>query len=200
MWYFLSLLSISVFGIYYANDTKQYNYIYDERVSGKGTDQVNSLLYDFLEKNVIPRHIRRLTVYADNFGGQNKFNHVIHFFLVLVHQGLLDAVDFKFFVHGHTKNACDRGFGQIRSRMARVGFWTVDDVVENVAAVANSSVVKRVTVEDNFFRDFKSVLSELYKTLSAVQKYHIFSANKESSGVITCRTSPDDAGISEDLR
>ncbi|KAG3015703.1 hypothetical protein PC128_g9975 [Phytophthora cactorum] len=84
--------------------------------------------------------------------------------------------------------------------MARVDFWTVDDVVENVAAVANSSVVKRVAVEDNFFRDFKSVLSELYKTLSAVQKYHILNANKESSGVIMCRTSPDDAGISEDLR
>ncbi|KAG3111738.1 hypothetical protein PI125_g8848 [Phytophthora idaei] len=200
MWYFLSLLSISVFEIYYANDVKQYNYIYDERVSGKGTDQVNSLLYDFLEKNVIPRHIRSLTVYTDNCGGQNKSNHVIHFFLALVHQGLFDAVDFKFFVRGHTKNACDRGFGQIRNRMARVDCWTVDDVVKNVAAAANSSVVNRVTVEDNIFRDFKTVLSELFKPLSAVQKYHIFSANKDSSGVITCRTSPDDAGISGDLR
>ncbi|KAG3023238.1 hypothetical protein PC120_g7666 [Phytophthora cactorum] len=200
MWYFLSLLSISVLGIYYANDAKQYNYIYDERVSGKGTDQVNSLLHDFLEKNVIPRHIRRLTVYADNCGGQNKSNHVIHFFLALVHQGLLGAVDFKFRVSGHTKNACDRGSGRIRNRMACVDCWTVDVVVKNVAAAANSSVVKRVPVEDNIFKDFKTVLSELYKPLSAVQKYHIFSTNKESSGVITCRTHPDDAGISEDLR
>ncbi|KAG4039715.1 hypothetical protein PC123_g24739 [Phytophthora cactorum] len=84
--------------------------------------------------------------------------------------------------------------------MARVDCWTVDDVVKNVAAAANSSVVKRVTVEDNTFRDFKTVLRELYKPLRAVQKYHIFSANKESSGVIMCRTSPDDAGILKDLR
>ncbi|GMF62983.1 unnamed protein product [Phytophthora fragariaefolia] len=55
--------------------------------------------------------------------------------------------------------------------MARVDCWTVDGVVEN-----------------------------LYKPLSAVQKYHIFSANKDSPGVITCKSSPNDDGISEDLR
>ncbi|KAG3009889.1 hypothetical protein PC120_g15380 [Phytophthora cactorum] len=158
MWYFLSLLSISGFEIDYANDAKQCKYIYDERVSGKATDQVNPLMHDFPEKNAIPRHIRRLTVYADRCGGQNKSNHVIHFFLALVRQGLLDMVDFKFFVCEHTKNACDRGFGQIRNRMGRVDCWTVDDVVKNVAAAGNSSVVKRVTVEDNIFRDFKTVI------------------------------------------
>ncbi|GMF56153.1 unnamed protein product [Phytophthora fragariaefolia] len=200
MWYFLSLLSISVFGIYYANDAKQYNYVYDERVSGKGSDQVNSMRYDFLTKNVIARQIRRLTVYADNCGGQNKSNHVIHFLLALVHQGILDSVDFKFFVRRHTKNACDRGFGQIQNRIARLDCWTVDGVVKNVAAAASSSVVTRITLEDNILRDFKTGISELYKPLSTVQKYHIFSANKDNPGVITCKCSPNDDGISEDLR
>ncbi|KAJ8571903.1 hypothetical protein ON010_g4931 [Phytophthora cinnamomi] len=86
MWYFLSLLSISVFGIYFANDAKQHNYVYDERVDGKGTDQ---------------------------------------FFLAFVHQGVFERVDYKFFVRGQKKNACDRGFGHIRNRMARVDCWTV---------------------------------------------------------------------------
>ncbi|GMF59710.1 unnamed protein product [Phytophthora fragariaefolia] len=167
---------------------------------GKGTDQVNSMLYEFLTKNVIGRQIRRLTVYADNCGGQNKSNHVIHFLLALVHQGLLDSVDFKFFVRRHTTNACDRGFGKIRNRVARVDCWTVDGVVKNVATAASSSVVTRITLEDNILRDFKTRLSELYKPLSSVQKYHIFSANKDKPGVITCKSFPNDDGISEDLR
>ncbi|POM79035.1 Hypothetical protein PHPALM_3367 [Phytophthora palmivora] len=62
IWYFLSLLSVSVFGIYYANDSKQHNFIYDERVSGKGTDQVNSMLDDFLKTQcmliiVVDKHV-----------------------------------------------------------------------------------------------------------------------------------------------
>ncbi|GMF54335.1 unnamed protein product [Phytophthora fragariaefolia] len=172
MWYFLSLLSISVFGIYYANDAKQYNYIYDERVSGKGTDQVNSMMYDFLTKNVIARQIRRLTVYADNCGGQNKSNHVIHFLLALVHQGLLDSVDFNF--------SC-AGTRRMRATVALDRFETALLVL----TAGQLMVLSR---------------TELYKPLSAVQKYHIFSANKDSPGVITCKSSPNDDGISEDLR
>ncbi|ETP03158.1 hypothetical protein F441_19849, partial [Phytophthora nicotianae CJ01A1] len=30
------------------------------------------------------------------------------------HMGVLERVDYKFFVKGHTKNSCDRGFGHIR--------------------------------------------------------------------------------------
>ncbi|KAG2830584.1 hypothetical protein PC118_g19617 [Phytophthora cactorum] len=44
-WYFLSLVNVSVFGIYYANTGIQYNYVYDESVARKGTDEVSSMLY-----------------------------------------------------------------------------------------------------------------------------------------------------------
>ncbi|KAG2766473.1 hypothetical protein Pcac1_g22081 [Phytophthora cactorum] len=43
--YFLSLVNVSGFGIYYANTGIQYNYVYDESVAGKGTDEVNSMLF-----------------------------------------------------------------------------------------------------------------------------------------------------------
>uniref|UniRef100_H3H7Q0 DUF7869 domain-containing protein n=1 Tax=Phytophthora ramorum TaxID=164328 RepID=H3H7Q0_PHYRM len=110
-WYFLSLRRVNMFGIYYANKTIQYNYIYDETVAGKGTDEVNSLLHHFIHKIVLPGGHRKLTIYADNCGGQNKNNYVLKALLALAHMGDLETVELKFFVKGHTKNAVDRGFG-----------------------------------------------------------------------------------------
>ncbi|POM80964.1 Hypothetical protein PHPALM_1133 [Phytophthora palmivora] len=136
MWYFLSMLSISVFGIYFANEKRQYNYVYDERVSGKGTDQVNAMLYDFIQTNVVAKGMHRLTMYADNCGGQSKSNYVIHFLLELVDQGLLDEVVFKFFVR-------------------------VENVVQHVAKSAKTSVVKHITTQQKLFKDFKTILVEL---------------------------------------
>ncbi|GMF54622.1 unnamed protein product [Phytophthora fragariaefolia] len=104
------------------------------------------------------------------------------------------------FIRGHTKNACDRGFGQIRNHMKRVDCWAVEDVVTNAAAAAKTSSVKHVQRRDDLFKGFKPLLNELYKPLSAVQRYHIFSMTKESLGVVSCKTGPDDTGTSEDVR
>ncbi|ETI55712.1 hypothetical protein F443_01636 [Phytophthora nicotianae P1569] len=46
-WYFCSLLFVSCFGIFCENDGIQTNYLYDETASGKGSDQINSMLEHF---------------------------------------------------------------------------------------------------------------------------------------------------------
>ncbi|KAG6609058.1 uncharacterized protein IUM83_13352 [Phytophthora cinnamomi] len=38
-WYFLSLVNVFFFAIYYANKNIQYNYVYEESVASKGTDE-----------------------------------------------------------------------------------------------------------------------------------------------------------------
>jgi hypothetical protein len=73
-WYFCSLMAVSCFGIFYGNDGDQTNYLYDETVSGKGSDQINSMLAHFIEHRVISTGKKRLTVYPDNCSGQNKNN------------------------------------------------------------------------------------------------------------------------------
>ncbi|POM79034.1 Hypothetical protein PHPALM_3366 [Phytophthora palmivora] len=49
-------------------------------------------------------------------------------------------------------------------------------------------------------RDFKTIFCELYKPLSSVQKYHIFSMSKSKLGMVTCKAHADDEGVSEDVR
>ncbi|ETO66202.1 hypothetical protein F444_16562 [Phytophthora nicotianae P1976] len=103
-WYFCSLLAVNLFGIFYENDGTQTNYVYDEFASGKGSDQINSMLQHFIRTVLIPAGKKHLVVYADNCSGQNKNNHVIRFFLAQVQYGTFERVDYKFFCEGpHNK-------------------------------------------------------------------------------------------------
>uniref|UniRef100_H3GK89 DUF7869 domain-containing protein n=1 Tax=Phytophthora ramorum TaxID=164328 RepID=H3GK89_PHYRM len=179
-----------MFGIYYANKTIQYNYIYDETVAGKGTDEVNSLLHHFIHKIVLPGGHRKLTIYADNCGGQNKNNYVLKALLALAHMGDLETVELKFFVKGHTKNAVDRGFGHVRKHLSRVDVWTMDRLLEAVNDASATSALVHVPNKNNTFREYREVVKEAYKDLKDIRKFQIFVMKSDSPGVVTCQRGP----------
>ncbi|ETL84345.1 hypothetical protein L917_15809 [Phytophthora nicotianae] len=172
-WYFCSLLAVNLFGIFYENDGTQTNYVYDEFASGKGSDQINSMLQHFIRTVLIPAGKKHLVVYADNCSGQNKNNHVIRFFLA----------------QGHTKSSCDRGFGHIRKHISRADCWTMDHIISAVNDAAASSRTS-----------YKPVVEELYKKLVGVQQYQVFTMTQEKPGVVQCKKGPDDESIDKDLR
>ncbi|ETN06848.1 hypothetical protein PPTG_12861 [Phytophthora nicotianae INRA-310] len=150
-WYFCSLLAVNVYGIFFKNTGTQTNYVYDEFTSGKGSDQINSMLQHFIRTVVIPYGKKHLVVYADNCTGQNKNNHVIEFFVALVHMGFLERVDYKFFVKGHTKNSCDRGFGHVRKHVSRQDCWTMDHIIFAVNNSATSNTTVHISRGSIFF-------------------------------------------------
>lgn len=117
-WYFMSLWSVSVFGIYCGNDGVQTNYVYDERTAGKGSDEVNSMLLCYLRR-LVEKGYSKVTLYADNCTGQNKNNYVVKLLVALAHMGDFEEVNLKFFIKGHTKNAVDRGFAHIRKKTSK---------------------------------------------------------------------------------
>uniref|UniRef100_H3GEI6 DUF7869 domain-containing protein n=1 Tax=Phytophthora ramorum TaxID=164328 RepID=H3GEI6_PHYRM len=189
-----------MFGIYYANKTIQYNYIYDETVAGKGTDEVNSLLHHFIHKIVLPGGHRKLTIYADNCGGQNKNNYVLKALLALAHMGDLETVELKFFVKGHTKNAVDRGFGHVRKHLSRVDIWTMDRLLEAVNDASATSALVHVPNKNNTFREYREVVKEAYKDLKDIQKFQIFVMKSDSPGVVACQRGPRSSPVLQDLR
>ncbi|ETN03153.1 hypothetical protein PPTG_16124 [Phytophthora nicotianae INRA-310] len=178
----------------------QTNYVYDEFTSGKGSDQINSMLQHFIRTVLVPAGKKHLMVYADNCSGQNKNNHVIKFFLAQVQRGTFERVDYKFFVKGHTKNSCDRGFGHIRKHISRSDCWTMDHVISAVKDAAASNRTVHISRGNDFFKSYKPLLQELYKTLAGVQQYQIFSMIMEKPGVVLCKKGPDDAPVEKDLR
>ncbi|KAJ0397932.1 hypothetical protein P43SY_006054 [Pythium insidiosum] len=196
-WYFLSLIAVSVFGIHDANQQRQTNYIYTERKGGKGSNEVVSMLQRYL--GVDPQHAT-LTVYADNCGGQNKNNYVIKYLLFLAHTGQFEEVNYKFFIRGHTKNACDRGFGAMKKKLAREDCWTVEQLCEALKKASISTDTVTLEQEEAPFLAYKDVFNELYKNLPAIQKYQLFKMTTSNPGVVECRESPSTPVFSFDLR
>ncbi|KAJ0404135.1 hypothetical protein ATCC90586_005042 [Pythium insidiosum] len=72
------------------------------------------MLHKFTLENGIYTNTTVWAIYADNCGAQNKNNHLVRFLLFLVDSGRLRAANLYFFVKGHTKNNCDRGFATFK--------------------------------------------------------------------------------------
>jgi hypothetical protein len=89
MWYFMSLLSMSMFGLHCENTKKQFNFLYSERRAGKGSNEILSLIHKALRMldvigDQLPVKPKRLTLWADNCGGQNKNSFVVWYLRLLV--------------------------------------------------------------------------------------------------------------------
>ncbi|KAE9194952.1 hypothetical protein PF004_g20572 [Phytophthora fragariae] len=192
--------SMNVFGIFYENEGAQTNYVYDEFVSGRGSDQINSRLQHFIRTVLLPAGKKHLIGYADNCSGQNKNNYVIKFFLAQVQMGVFERINYKFFVKGHTKNSCDRGFDHIRRHVGRYDCWKMDHIVSAVNEAATSSSAVHISRGNEFFKSYKPLVTELYKKLVGVQQYQIFSMEATKPGVVQCKKGPDDEPVEQDLR
>lgn len=196
-WYFMSLVAVYVFGVYYANEAKQYNFVYTEREAGKGSNKINSMLRKFVNEVIAPG-TKHLTVYADNCGGQNKNNFVLKFLLALAHSGEFEEVNYHFFVKGHTKNACDRGFGHTKKKVVRRDCWIFGEIVRAIQDAAVTSFTISLAASD--VQDYKAVVSELYKDIKGIQKYQLFKMHKAYPGVVECRVGPCDVPLQHVLR
>jgi hypothetical protein len=113
--YYLSALTINLFGIVDLSVTsnKLNCYVYCELTGKKGSNNVASILmHNLFVNNWLMKGNpgKRLTIAMDNCGGQNKNNHVLLLSVYLIEMKYFDEVEFVFYVHGHTKNACERTF------------------------------------------------------------------------------------------
>lgn len=142
----------------------------------------------------------KLFVYFDNCGGQNKNSTLVKFMLLLAHIGAYSETHNKFFVKGHTKNSCDRGFGHIRKKFERRDCWTTEHVADTVHSAAESSKCSLLEVDDAPFSDYKTLFSKLYTDVKGLKHYQIFSASSNKPGVLECCRSPDSTPDVYDLR
>jgi hypothetical protein len=117
--YYLSALTINLFGIvdFSVTPIKLSLYAYIKSTGKKGSNNVElMLMHNLFENNWLIQGNpgKRLTIAMNNYGGQNKNNHVLHLYAYLVEMKYFEEVEFVFYVRGHTKNACDRRFNQMK--------------------------------------------------------------------------------------
>lgn len=69
----------------------------------------------------------------DNYTGQNKNNTVLKMVPYLVEMGYFEEVVFHFLVVGHTSNACDRYFNQLKRLPRETNRYTVEEMLTKLA-------------------------------------------------------------------
>lgn len=111
--YYKRQLKFYSFNIHELPTKRSYFYTYDETVSGKGSDEVISILYNYLTTKM-PHSVMNLIIFCDSCSGQNKNFFVFKFLHHVVHYlRLLDSFTMIFPVRGHTYLECDRNMALI---------------------------------------------------------------------------------------
>lgn len=182
-----------------------YAYCYEEENGKKGGNNVASMIIHFLKltNRLIrtaagePVRRKRLTIAADNCGGQNKNNHVIRMALYLVESGFYEEVEIIFYVKGHTKNTCDRSFNLMKKGYHKRDIYTYDcpreaDNLCNVLGMSRDIEIVKVKDQD-FFKDWYSFLNKLYTRLAdgTIKDNHIFRVTA-AAGSTKIRVMTDD--------
>ncbi|KAG6942558.1 hypothetical protein JG688_00018049 [Phytophthora aleatoria] len=77
---------------------------------------------------------------------------------------------------------------------------SADQVVDGVKAASSSSETVHISRGRDTFRDYKTVLNELYKKLEGIQQFQVFTMDHLTPGVVHCRKGPHDEPLAKDLR
>lgn len=115
--YYKHQLSFYLFNIHTLSTQESVFYTYDESVGKKGSDEVTSMLYDFI-CNIMRPQVRHLTIFCDSCAGQNKNFTLFRFAYYVVHViGRLDSLKMVFPVRGHSYMECDRNKGLSNTKL-----------------------------------------------------------------------------------
>jgi hypothetical protein len=90
-----------------------------EDQGGKGGNNVASLVMRGLQDLgwIKRNHMgKQLQIIMDNCGGQHKNKLALGLALMLVELQHFHVVELLFYIRGHTKNACNRLFNQLKKR------------------------------------------------------------------------------------
>jgi hypothetical protein len=193
--YFTSRLKAYQFGVVNEELDIHTHYIYSEYVSGKGADEVASMLLHYI-KNELKRNSRHLILWADNCPGQNKNSTLYQLLAWLMEGGLYDVVELKFQVKGHTRNSVDRGFGITKRFYFKAPVWSMEclkRVLETSVDERRSLKIKAIIIDQTgVFLNFTDYfLKYLYIKIKGINDYHGLKASKNLLGKLICFKAED---------
>nr|CAI5868779.1 unnamed protein product [Callosobruchus analis] len=98
--FYLSQLSCFNFGIHVGDTNHASMFLWHEGFSGRGANEIASCLLRFLNSGFTNK--KTLVLWCNNCGGQNKNKFILFTLIFLVSIGLLDAIEQRFLVSGHS--------------------------------------------------------------------------------------------------
>ena len=145
--HFVTGLKLDLFGVHSSNRKRTYIFCLPEGhwPGGKTANEVGSMLYHVIQmhrQDYRFQNCRRLSLHADNCGGQNKNRSMVWFFALLVILGEFDNIELYFLAAGHTKNRCDAAFGFTKRKLKQRTFVCPSEMMDTIdeSSTANSAI------------------------------------------------------------
>jgi len=183
--YFFSLRNYYLFGITDESSNYQMNYLIDEGQCAKGSNEVVSMLWNFLSSLPLTRR-KHIIFNADNCIGQNKNNTLMKFFSWVCLTGNAQIIEVKFMIKGHTFFAPDSNFSHIKRKYRRSDAFSIEHLAEIVRRSSKTNDAK--VLDSSYFFEYKETLSKLFKDIPKITNYHHFLFDASSSpGTIKLR-------------
>lgn len=149
------------FGIHDGKTGKGFMFMWSENVAGRGSDEIASCIWKYIK--LCKPTAKRLVIYSDNCGGQNKNWNLMALWRQLVLDGVYESIEHRFLVPGHTRLPCDRDFALIENEKKRVVQVYSPEHWYKIVADANKKNPFIVTVMKN--EDFFS-FEQLLRTIT----------------------------------
>ncbi|GFQ78871.1 uncharacterized protein TNCT_122361 [Trichonephila clavata] len=150
MFYSRQLSNFNLF-IHNEDTSTSFMCLWHEGMAGRGGNEVASCLLKVITSNLTPK--RNLTVWCDNCAGQNKNRIVLMIMIYAVAKNILDCIEFKFLVSGHSYMPCDRDFGIIEKRKRLCKPMVPEEIAEMIAEARHVQPFNVVMMKEEDFYD-----------------------------------------------
>lgn len=182
--FFASLLNVCLFGILNEKSNIQQNYIYHEGQGKKGSNNVVSMLVDYLFK-LKPEQRQKIIIHCDNCTGQNKNNCMIKYLCWMVMKGYSQEIQLKFMVRGHTKFQVDSHFGMIKKKFQTIDCYNMQQVEDLIND--SSEFNQTIQFPSRRFKEYREPLDLIFNDLKGVSNCQCFWFNSEWLGSVKTR-------------
>ena len=112
----------------------------------------------FLRDNPRIGSAKKLIVYTDSCGGQNRNNYVLAYFTTRICAGFHDSISWNFLLVGHTKFSPDRGFALVRNAEKKNTIRTMKHWINVINGIGEGEEGEYCTAEEmTEFRQWKAL-------------------------------------------
>jgi len=113
--------------------------MWSEVDGGRGANQIASCVAKHLYTIELPT--KHVTLYSDTCGGQNKNSHMVAMFMsVIRYHNILEIIDHKFLLAGHTHMECDSDHALIEKKTSKTIIYHPHDWMQLVRQTGKKSI------------------------------------------------------------
>lgn len=149
--YYKRKLGVHNFTVYNMNYLTGYCYMWDDSLTGTGSCEVTSCLYQFMQSN---KTAKKFYFFSDNCQGQNK-NRIVYAFYNWYASKFNVSINHTFLVTGHTQNEADSVHSRIEKSVKKQLIYEPNQYYDVTRKACKKNPYNVIEMQLNEFKNFK---------------------------------------------